>query len=465
MKGLCTISLVLFAASASAQDFIVSKAPFSSRLSDEFSPVHYGNGLVFCTTMRDNSPVSYSSEEGRLFRMFFVEGSDSTGWKRPVVLSEQLTSGLNDGPATFTPDERTIYFSRNNRPARSLRNITDISNKLGIFTSTRDANGWTDPVPFTYNDPLHSFCTPHVTPNGNRLFFASDMPGGYGGMDLYVCEMGNSGWSAPVNLGPAINTIGNEAFPFAGSNGLLWFASDGRGGMGSKDLFFTSEIDGKWTNPVNPGAPLNSSGDDFGLIVSGSRGSGFFSSNRSGTDDIYSFAAAPPDFGECIEVHENNYCFTFYDERRSSIDTLEVKYTWDFDGETREGEEAWYCFPGPGRYEVYLTITDQVTGDTITRRSRYDVDLKAIEQGYIKCPEKIEKGKTAIFDGTVLNLTNFNLKSYYWDFGEGFVPGGPIANHTFRKAGEYEVRMGLKGENPGDAAVKTYCFTKKLTVN
>jgi hypothetical protein len=226
------------------ESFVVKRAPFSSGINDEFSPVYYKDGIVYCSNQRDNSLIVFKGDESRLFNVFHVKARGKNSWSKPTTFSKELNSGVNIGPVTFNSAGNIMYFNRNNSAGKGLRNVSDTSNKLGIYC-TEAVNGlWTGIKPFPYNDPLHSFCTPSLAPDGKRIYFSSDMPGGYGGMDLYYCDSLVRGWSRPVNLGPVINTQKNESFPFAGVFGKLYFASDGHNGFGGKDLYYSIEING-----------------------------------------------------------------------------------------------------------------------------------------------------------------------------------------------------------------------------
>ena len=148
------------------------------------------------------------------------------------------------------------------------------------------------------NNDEYSVCHPSLSKDAKTLYFASDKPGGYGGLDLYECtrEIGGP-WSTPVNLGPKINTSGEEGFPFIADDGTLYFASDGHGGLGGLDIYSTTQVKtgnklSSWTDPENLGAPVNTSSDDFGYIIYKDNKTGYLCSNRPGgmgDDDIYSF--------------------------------------------------------------------------------------------------------------------------------------------------------------------------------
>ena len=450
---------------AQTQRFIVKKAPFSSGINDEFSPVFYKEGIVFCSNLRDNSLISYTDKQNRLFKIYYLPRKDSTGWKHTILLSKELTTDVNDGPVTFNADGNIMYYSRNNSIGNYMRNISDTSNKLGIYSAELINGIWTNIKPFAFNNPLYSFCTPALAPDEKRIYFSSDMPGGYGGMDLYYCERHNEGWDQPINLGPLINTPTNESFPFACKYNKLFFASDGHNGFGGKDLYYTQEINGTWLAPVLMDSPINSTADDFGLVIDSTFANGYFSTNRLKTDDIFSFSSAPVEFTSCDTIKENKYCFTFYDEKYPLIDTIRASYFWDFgDGLKRIGKEVKHCFPGPGKYPVRLSIIDELTGDTIAGQVNYNVVLEDIEQAYINSYNVGIADKPISFDGVRINLKDFKLTDYLWNFGDGFKPGGPLMSKAFKKDGEYLVKLGLLGEKDSLGIIPQKCFMKKIRI-
>ena len=464
---LIIVSLFYGTESYSQSDsYIVNPTSFSSAINDEFSPVFYKGGIVFCSDQRDNSLVSYKDDQNRLFKIFYVNRKGSSGWNHPKILAKEITTAFNDGPVTFNENGNIIYYSRNNSIVNPLRNIADTSNKLGIYSAELIDGIWTNIRPFTHNNPLYSFCTPALTSDGDRIFFSSDIPGGFGGMDLYYCDRLNNDWDQPVNLGPVINTPKNESFPFVCQYGKLYFASDGHKGFGGKDLFYTQEIDGEWIVPVHLDSAINSSADDFGLCVDSTYENGYFSTNRRKTDDIFSFSSPPIEFSNCDSIKENNYCFTFYDEKQRLIDTLPVIYQWDFgDGIIRIGKEVKHCFPGPGKYSVKLTITDELTSDTIAKQVEYKAELENIRQAYIKSDKVGMVDKSILFKGLTSDLKGIKITDYFWDFGDGFKPGGPSIENTFKKKGEYLVKLGLLAEKDSLGVVNKICYMKKIKIN
>jgi outer membrane protein OmpA-like peptidoglycan-associated protein len=204
-------------------------------------------------------------------------------------LQGDINSKYHEGPAALLPDQ-SIMFTRNNYVDKKYGTSKDGINKLKIYTAI--APDFTNIIPFPYNNDQYSVGHPALNSTGTLLIFTSDMPGGYGGTDLYYSKRTDtrSQWSKPVNMGPVINTSGNEMFPTIYKDSTLLFSSTGHPGLGGLDIFQVALNDVTPLHaPVNLGAPINSSVDDFGMIKSNDGKSGYFSSNRKGSDDIYSF--------------------------------------------------------------------------------------------------------------------------------------------------------------------------------
>jgi outer membrane protein OmpA-like peptidoglycan-associated protein len=214
-------------------------------------------------------------------------------------MAEPLRKGINsryhEGPLAFYSSYDSVVFTRNNFLNGRFQTSKDKTNKLKIYfanTRTDASDEWTNITEFPYNSNEYSTGHPALSTDGRSLYFASDMPGGYGGTDLYVSVFQNGRWSRPRNLGPEINTAGNEMFPFLDENNDLYFASNGHPGLGGLDIFIARSKGKDFTTPRNMGAPINSNQDDFGLIYSNDTDEGFFTSNREGgrgDDDIYRF--------------------------------------------------------------------------------------------------------------------------------------------------------------------------------
>lgn len=212
-----------------------------------------------------------------------------------VRFSRILNTKYHEGPTTFTKDGKRVIFTRNNYNNGHYGKSADGVNKLKLYTATQIDGFWSPAEEMPFNSNEFSTAHPALSPDDQRLYFASDRPGGFGGTDIYVCRWVDGKWSEPVNLGKEINTKGNELFPFIDDRGNLYLASDGHAGLGGLDLFYAELTDGGQhsTGVRNLGEPFNSPQDDFGLVTDGQRQSGFFSSNRkngAADDDVYRFS-------------------------------------------------------------------------------------------------------------------------------------------------------------------------------
>ena len=259
----------------------------------DFSPAYYKNGIVFVSSRRKNGPVDRKIGE-TFFELFFSEINNDHIPSKPSPFSLQLNSRLHEGPLCFSRDGRQVFFTRNN--LRDGITIADEQGKVGlkIYTAEQQEFDWGNISELPFNDHNFNCMHPSLSPDGLRLFLASDKPGGFGGYDLYVVEKRGGAWSEMINLGPEINTPGNEVFPFIHETGMLFFASNGHSGLGGLDIFSIDLSVRVWGKVNNLGEPFNSPNDDLALILHPNGKNGFFSSNRPGgigKDDLYGFKA------------------------------------------------------------------------------------------------------------------------------------------------------------------------------
>ncbi|MEI6587052.1 MAG: hypothetical protein WCL56_13260 [Sediminibacterium sp.] len=225
-----------------------------------------------------------SNDNNTLAKKIMLSKADTLLVKVPLFENLLQFNG-HTGPLTISEDGNTIYFTKN-----KFKEVKGI-HLLEICSSTKTSIGWGNVKVLSFNDPIASSYHPAINAGGNVLYFSSDRAGGFGGADLYKAEkITDSTWSAPVNLGPSVNTEGNEVFPFVKGNDLI-FSSDGWSGMGGLDLFQVSLIKSS-PQPKNFGYPVNSSADDFGFVMSADEQEGYLSSNRYGTDDVFGFKYA-----------------------------------------------------------------------------------------------------------------------------------------------------------------------------
>lgn len=261
---------------------------FNSRRSD-YSPVLAGaehDRLYLTSTRNEATGDDISGITGTKNADIFMAQKDEQGrWQRPQVIDTELNSNADEGACCLSPDGRTMYLTSCLSDERYPRFAT-------IVTSRRSDATWNKPQPLPITrDTLSLYAHPAVSPDGQWLYFVSDMPGGMGGKDLWRVRLTEAGLGGVENLGTPVNTPGDEMFPTFRPNGDLYFSSDGHEGMGGLDIYIAHPTASGWTIE-HPGFPLNSMGDDFGMTFEGNKNRGFFSSNRGdahGWDHIYSF--------------------------------------------------------------------------------------------------------------------------------------------------------------------------------
>ena len=262
---------------------------FNSRR-DDYSPVLAGDQheyLYFTSTRNDAQGNELSGITGAKPADIFMSEKDDKGhWSKPEAVTGGLNTDFDEGACALTPDQRTMYLTQCVSDASYPRYAQ-------IVTSARSDAAWGKPTELKITaDTLSSYAHPAVSPDGEWLYFVSDMPGGMGGLDIWRARITPVGLGGVENLGEPINTPGNEMFPTFRPNGDLYFSSDGHPGMGGLDIFIASVgRDGKY-HVAHPGYPLNSQADDFGMTFEGVHNRGYFASNRNdgrGWDHIYSF--------------------------------------------------------------------------------------------------------------------------------------------------------------------------------
>jgi outer membrane protein OmpA-like peptidoglycan-associated protein len=262
----------------------------------EYSPAFYENGLVFISSNPAVAKEKRSDETtGKSTTSIFLARRGQDGkLQLPTPFAEALTSQYYDGPLTFSARNEDVFFTRNNVRNGKPYPAKDGKVKLKIYSATQKNYQWGKIKELPFNSDEYDTAHPSISVDGQRLYFSSNRPEGFGGMDLWVSVRQDETWGKPINLGRGVNTTKNEFFPFIHADETLFFASDGHGGAGGLDLFTTQKTEIGWEKPTNLGAPLNTEKDDFGLIVDADMKNGYFSSNRTGgrgDDDIYSFSA------------------------------------------------------------------------------------------------------------------------------------------------------------------------------
>ncbi|MDZ7739332.1 MAG: PKD domain-containing protein [Bacteroidales bacterium] len=437
--------LVQYAASGQVPAYNVEKTAFSSDKYDEFSPVFYHSGIVFCSTRDNNLLINYSPTDNNAHvNIFFIDTTEKVTWRKPRTFSRELTTRLSEGPVTFSKSRDTLYYCRNQIVKGRISSVSEKRNRLGLYKAVRKNDVWEEVSSFRFNSEWYNITTPYLSPDGKRLYFAADMPEGYGGSDIYYSTREKGYWSEPVNLGPVVNSEGNEAYPFINGTGEMFFSSDNERGYGGKDIYYTKSVDGSWLKPVLLDQPLNSEFDDFGLIADATFSSGYFSTNRDGSIDIYKFSEIYPQIFYTDKQKPNNYCFSFKKESNIRFGSFNLEYLWDFgDGVKLRGDEVNYCFPGPGKYTVEQSVIDSITGSVFFVTDIKELELLKYEQPVISVEGSLTVNNKIFVSASDSYLPGYEIVNYSWDFGDGTRARGPGSGHTYKNPGEYKVQLGV----------------------
>lgn len=256
---------------------------------EDFGTSYYKNQVVFTSSRTKSGMIKRNYNwTGQPFWDLYVSDVDSGQLSKPQKFNKKTNRRFHDGPASFGSNGTVMAFSRNNYSDHTNDKVVEIQ----IWFCVNENSFWSQPSPFAFNNSEYSVGQPCLSNDGNTMYFTSDMPGGYGGADIYKTTKNNAGeWGKPENLGSDINSESDEMFPFFQENNqVLFFASNGRFGLGGLDIFIAEYDINHFGKIYNAGSPLNSQYDDFAIIVDDKMAKGYFSSNRvggSGSDDIY----------------------------------------------------------------------------------------------------------------------------------------------------------------------------------
>lgn len=380
----------------------------------------------------------------------------------PRRLSGNVNGPLHEGPAVCDASGNTLWYTRNSAVRGKSGTI-----QLGILRARRIGNEWRGEDPFTLNNPETSTGHPALSADGRTLFFVSDMPGGYGGTDIYMCKDQSGRWTEPLNLGPAVNTMGNEAFPFIGADGTLYFASTGLPGLGGFDVFAAQRGEGgEYAVAINLGAPVNGPKDDFAFIIDAANKTGYFTSNRpggQGDDDIYTFQMHTP-------LEQRYLCTGTVIDDDTGLPLIEVEVTlMDDKGAVLETKQTdingKYSFPveRDKEYRVVARMKGRFDGEqhlsteNIAKQQIVARDIHLVPDAGVWLRGAVRyKGRLGFMEGVSVSLVN--LGTFYT---ETRVTGaGGDFNFRLQANEEFEVLVEHPGYFSLSVPVKTTGMTR-----
>ncbi len=299
-------------AQTTAGEYKVDNLDSNTKFSD-FGTAYYGDSKIIFSSARNTGLLKSKWKPNQQPYLDLFEGVIGSNGKIADVkaFSNHLNTKFHEAAVSFTPDQKTVYFTRDyyyeNNLGKDDKGVTNLAIYRADVSPTGD---WSNVVPMPFNNENYSVGHPSVNKEGTKLFFISDMPGTLGATDLYVVDINADGtYGRPQNLGSKVNTKGKEMFPFIDKENILYFSSDSRNeGLGGLDVYASKVLeDNKMSDVLHLGAPVNGDADDFAYILKNgdNENEGFFSSNRSGgkgDDDIYHFVSSPPLKIECNQV-------------------------------------------------------------------------------------------------------------------------------------------------------------------
>ncbi len=378
----------------------------------EYSPA-YLNGELYFTSSRSNERI-YATTGTPYTDLYKAE---SQGANVDVTTIKPLpefinTPNVNVGTITFSPDGKTMVFAKGNSGKRKGANDVD------LYLSRFRNGQWSEPTQININQPDSWESSPAFSADGRTLYFASNRKGGFGGLDIYTAQMDSRGrFSRVRNMGPDINTSGNEMFPYVSENGKLYISSDGHPGYGMLDIYVINRLNGK-TSVENLGQPVNSTGDDFGLFLF-KPDRGFFTSNREGgkgDDDIYTFINDDPNL-KVVNYYLQGITYSLKkDSTREILPNTKVSI---LDGRGDVMQDFTTGNDGKFLFRVFENEDYTLLGETdgyLVKRGKYSTSGKSIP------PESLKELITNITLDTLLVLDRleknvaYRLKNIYFKF-------------------------------------------------
>jgi hypothetical protein len=427
-----------------AQDYELKPLSVNQSNSSEIAPFVVDSTLYFVSNRRNSALIAYLNQNMELLYRWYaapIYADGTVGNAAPFL--PNLQTNCQNGPFVFADSGKTIYATQ------SPKNSSSKQRSRMLIAAYAMTDGIWRPADIKLpTAAAGSLGQPAISADGRYLVFVSSSLGGTGKSDLFVCINDGKAWGEPINMGDVVNSTGNEVFPAFHPSGKLYFSSDGHGGLGGLDVFYTQFENGSWQKPVLLPEPINSKHNDFGFAFLSNGSDGYIASNRNGYDDLFFVKKLWPAFDVCELQVEDNYCFTLFEDGLDQNDTLPIAYRWEFgDGFSAMGKEVDHCFPGPGKYNVTLNAVDTLLKIDLSVVADYELDLQKTEQVYITAPDLVKVGEAAVFNAEKTYITAFEPTTYYWDFGDGEQVKGLKVSHVFKSPGRYVVKCGTVSDS------------------
>lgn len=469
LTALISLYFCLSLLTGNAQTYEVEKVNFNSDKAD-FGAVRFENGIVFCSS-RGEKKLNSDIDSANFYTDMYVTKMDAKrSFSNPSIFSNELTELLNEGPATFTSDYKTVYYSANIIPEKPKKEgkyeIEEY--KLGIFVAQYSNGHWQKIGGAHFNAQHGEYDVAHPILFGDTIiYFASNMEGGYGGIDIYYCKLENGAWSDPINIGEPINTKGNDLFPFSSKTGDFYFSSDGiEKNKDNVEIYCTRKNEnGEWIKPYPLPYPMNTEFDDFAYTEYSNEQFGFISSNRDGVDNIYSYSKSTPQFIDCKENNRTVLCYHIEDVEIQPIEGLPLIYEWNLgDGTIERGLSVDHCYEQEGVYQVTLNIIDTLTDQIFMDVSSSVLEILSYEQPYILSHDSVVVGYPMTFFSDDSPIKKYKTAKHYWIVDDLYHFEGDTLIYTFNEPGYHNVLCGAVSNPDELGAIQKSCSYKTILV-
>jgi peptidoglycan-associated lipoprotein len=363
---------------------------------DDFSPIYSRKNfkeVIFTSSREGSTGNGMDGWTGEAFSDIYEAKLDRNGkWSTPTAFKEPLNTKYNDGATSLNRKYSIMFFTRCEYDKNKVKGCQ-------IFTTRKKGNTWDDPVLIPFAADTFTVGHPWISDDDQTLLFASDMPGGMGGRDIWMAsyDKKSKSWGNPVNLGPQVNTANDELYPTLRNDSTLYYSSNGHVGMGGLDLFEAKLSGGKWGSVSNLKFPLNSESDDFGIIFEGKKERGYFTSARlggRGGADIYQFTVPPILFTITGIVYDfdtkepiENAKVTMVDKDGMTYDVITDKTGSYYFDETKFVEDNTYNLVASANEYLNDKGTETTEGETQGKDYKKDFFLKTTKKGPIQLPE------------------------------------------------------------------------------
>nr|WP_294858061.1 OmpA family protein [uncultured Fluviicola sp.] len=443
----------------------VQNAPFNTE-EEDFGPAIHNGKLFFTSSRRKSEAVNRTWLGNRLSFLDLYQAdinpSDNSVANIHSIKNKKVNKKYHEGPVAFSPDGKQAFITRNNYQEKAI----DGTRLFSLFVSNLNGEIWSEPTPIMFNSNDYSVGHATLSPDGKTLFFASDMPGGKGGVDIYRSRWQDGNWSVPENMA-SINTSGDEMFPFFHESGIFFFSSDGYAGYGGLDVFVGQYKDDDIKQTRNVGAPFNSSGDDFSVWMNPDAKTGMFSSNRTGgkgNDDLYTFSMDKPfTFARTVKI-------TAKDEKGNKLAGVQIKMkdasgnelatlTSDANAETvyETSEVGSFNLDGMKKDYFESKTTVKITDESPELLSA-DLVLEK-DPGFMLLVKVLDKKSGSVLDSVKVTLINnmTGKEEVYYTNKEGAIKR-PIYDKKLNDRVSYNIRMEKTGYLPRGTT-----YNKELT--